>query len=242
MSNSDSFISKISPYYRIIRPLNCTIGFFSLFVASIVVVNPDVLLDNIYLAFIGAIIMYLVSAGGFVINDIFDIEIDKINTPHRILPSGQMSLRTAYIYTLVLFTIAIILSLYAMTIPTDLNVGVISPLATFLGIIALILYAGWLKRMGFIGNFVIALLTVVAFLIAGSVINNPLHGILPMVIVLSMIYSREIIKDIMDVKGDVEGSSGSFYSLPALIGVKKTVWRWHPDWQFWHYCRDIRPP
>jgi geranylgeranylglycerol-phosphate geranylgeranyltransferase len=215
--------SKLFPYWSIIRPLNCIIGGLSLVIATVVVLSVDILIENAYLVFIGSIIMYLVSAGGFIINDIFDIEIDKINTPHRVLPSGQMSLRTAYIYTGVIFTISFFLSLYSMTIPTNLNLGLIPPFATLFGIVSLVLYAGWLKKLGIIGNLLIALLAVVPFVIGGIVINDLSRGILPMIIVLSLIYSREIIKDILDVKGDIE-ASGSFYSLPALIGVKNTVW------------------
>lgn len=215
--------TSILPYWQIIRPINCIIGGLSMVVATIVVLGTTILIDNLFLVFVGAVIIWLVSAGGFIINDIFDIDIDRINTPHRILPSGQMSLRTAYTYASIIFFVALVLSFYSLTIPTSLNLGLIPPFATLFGIVSLILYAGWLKKLGLIGNLLIAILAVVPFIIGGMVINKPLQGLLPMGIVLSLIYSREIIKDVLDVKGDVK-ASGSFYSLPALIGVKNTIW------------------
>lgn len=215
--------NKLLPFYKIIRPLNCIIGGLSLLVGVIVTLGIDILFENLFLIFIGIIIMYLVSAGGFVINDIIDIEIDKINTPHRILPSGAMSTKTAYYYMLILFFLSISLSIFSMSISTKLNLGLIPPIATIFGIISLIVYAKYLKNLGIIGNFLIAILTIVPFIIGGILLEDITRGLLPSAIVLSLIYSREIIKDILDVKGDVEASD-SFYSLPALIGVKNTVW------------------
>ena len=52
----------------------------------------------LYLFLNGYITYFLVAAGGNVVNDIYDIEVDKINRPHRALPSGRMTVRQAWAY------------------------------------------------------------------------------------------------------------------------------------------------
>lgn len=46
--------------------------------------------------------------GGIVFNDIFDLAIDRIERPERLLPSGKLTLKTALIYGLVLLLIGIV--------------------------------------------------------------------------------------------------------------------------------------
>ena len=81
---------KISAFWKIIRPLNTGITFFVVFLL-ILALNPAILLSTALLAAVSA---GLTAAAGNVINDICDIDIDKINRPERILPSEQLS-RTA---------------------------------------------------------------------------------------------------------------------------------------------------
>jgi geranylgeranylglycerol-phosphate geranylgeranyltransferase len=210
------------PYYKIIRPVNCILSGFALFVGIVIVLGPDVLIKELPIFTIGALIMFFVAAGGFVINDIFDIEIDRINQPHRMLPLKRISLKVAWLYSMVLFGFALILSFYVMTIPTDLNLGLIPILFPLFGILSLILYAKWFKRYGLFGNLVISILSVIPLMVGGFFINEFTRSVFPVLVGFLLIYSREIIKDIEDIKGDVEASD-RFYSLPVLIGITPTV-------------------
>ncbi len=47
-------------------------------------------------------------AGGIVFNDVFDYELDKVERPERILPSGKLSRKTAIIFGLLLLGLAIL--------------------------------------------------------------------------------------------------------------------------------------
>lgn len=216
---------KISlyPYYKIIRPLNCLIGSFALIVGILMTLGLEILINEFLIFSIGCVIMFFVSAGGFVINDIFDIEIDRINQPIRILPSNRISINSAYIYTIFLFSIAIILSVLSMNVLTNLNLGLIPLVFTLFGIVSLILYAKWFKQLGFFGNLLVTVLSLAPFLLGGILINNISRSLFPGLIVFLIIYSRELIKDIEDVKGDVEASN-SFYSLPVMIGTTNTAY------------------
>ena len=64
--------SRLVSYLNIIRPLNSIIAFFSTFIGSLIILGVDDYISNISVIVIGSLITFFVSAGGFVINDIFD--------------------------------------------------------------------------------------------------------------------------------------------------------------------------
>ena len=210
------------PYFTIIRPINCFLAGFSLVIGILITMGYQILLDNLYVFSLGLIIVILISAGGFIINDIYDIEIDKINQPNRILPSGKISLTSAWIYTVILFIIGLLLSLYSLTIPVTFNMGIIPPIMVVIGIISLFLYAAILKKLGLIGNLVIIALSTIPFFVGGLFVNDLSKAVFPVLIVLTVQYSREIIKDVDDIKGDV-AASDFIINLPTIIGIKNTI-------------------
>lgn len=210
------------PYFTIIRPINCFLAGFSLVIGILITMGYQILLDNLYVFSLGLIIVILISAGGFIINDIYDIEIDKINQPNRILPSGKISLTSAWIYTVILFIIGLLLSLYSLTIPVTFNLGIIPPIMVAIGIISLFLYAAILKKLGLIGNLVIIALSTIPFFVGGLFVNDLSKAVFPVLIVLTVQYSREIIKDVDDIKGDV-AASDFIINLPTIIGIKNTI-------------------
>ena len=222
VENHPILMISFYPYLKIIRPVNCLLAGFSLIVGILITLGLKVLSDNILIFLLGTVIMILVSAGGFVINDIYDFEIDKINRPDRILPSQRISLTQGYVYTFLLFFTALLLSLYALTIETDLNMGLIPPVFTLFGIVTLYAYAAWLKKLGIFGNILVTGLSAISFILGGLLVDDISRGLFAILIILCLIYSREIIKDVEDVKGDLEGSD-YMYSLPAIIGVRKTI-------------------
>ena len=216
-------MNSLYPYFKIIRPLNCFLAGLSLFIGILITLGIQILANNFYLFTIGAIIIILISAGGFVINDIYDLEIDKINQPHRILPSGKISLTNAKVYTILLFTIGLILSFYTLTIQTnDLDLGFLPPLFVIVGIVSLTLYAVFLKKLGIVGNLIITALSIIPFIVGGFFINDMTRTFFPILLVISVMYSREIIKDVEDIKGDV-AASDFMLSLPTVIGIKNTI-------------------
>ena len=62
------------------------------------------IVTQILLLIIATIGLY---GGGIIFNDIFDIEQDKINRPDRVIPSGRISISTAKIFGIILFSIGI---------------------------------------------------------------------------------------------------------------------------------------
>ena len=117
--------ARIYTYTAEIRPANC------LMAASAALIGILVSKTTLSFGLIGPgvltfVVIFLVTAGGNVINDYFDITIDKVNKPDRALPSGQITQRGALLYaiTLTLFGVAVALSVsYThLTLPTIYSV------------------------------------------------------------------------------------------------------------------------
>ena len=192
---------EIKALLEIIRPLNCIFGGLTPIIAVLTTnqfYNIGLPLDQLLLlSSLGFFIYILVAGAGNVVNDIYDIEIDKVNRPNRVLPRGAMSINQAKYYTIFLASLGTILAY------------IISP-ASAIVVIAFIgvgiLYAAKAKVAGVIGNFAVA----ISFsfgLIFGGFYTSP-NGIIAPVIWFYFITSatllaaREIIKGMEDVAGD----------------------------------------
>ncbi|MCU0333010.1 MAG: UbiA family prenyltransferase, partial [Ignavibacteriaceae bacterium] len=84
---------KLTAIIKIIRPLNFLITFASVIVAA-VICSPDKFPE--LNAFLAAFAASFALAAGNIINDIYDIDIDKINRPLRPLPSQKITIKEAY--------------------------------------------------------------------------------------------------------------------------------------------------
>ena len=150
------------------------------------------------------------------LNQIADIEIDRINKPHRPLPSGKISKRTAIIITI---------SLYAISL---LAAAVVSVSTLFLISIYLIIGVGYSVRpIRFKDRFLLSNISIaicynfVNFLI-GWVIFKPLTAApFPL---LTLLFAYDVIainaKDYFDVEGDKLHNA---ITLPVLLGTKRAL-------------------
>ena len=149
-----------------------------------------------------AIAGFLISAHGMVINDIIDYEIDKINQPQRVLPSGQMSIKTAWIYGIFLGVLGV-----GLAVLIDLNGWVsirLSWLYALFHLILLDLYNWKIKKTGFLGNVVVSYSIFALFFYSDFFLDFKFDG-LPLGMGFLAFFqnlAREITKGIMDVKGD----------------------------------------
>ena len=74
--------------------------------------RPPQPVDWAHLRFIlvGSLMAAVLNAGSNVLNQVYDVDIDRINKPHRPLPSGRVSLRTAKVYAGVLLAVGLALA------------------------------------------------------------------------------------------------------------------------------------
>jgi len=63
---------------------------------------------------IGSIMGAVLNAGNNALNQIYDLEIDRINKPKRPLPSGRLTLGQAWVFTAITYTLALVLAWFVM--------------------------------------------------------------------------------------------------------------------------------
>ncbi len=179
-------------YISELRPFNCAMAagasLIGIFVSG-TAFTPTLLVP----AFVAFLAVFLVTGGGNVINDYFDVDIDRINKPTRPLPAGLITPLAALAYAGLLLLIGIVLASSLTTLCV-----VLAALNSFL----LVLYAWRLKRSALVGNLLVGYLTGSVFLFGGAAVYAVYT---PTVLFISAMFattSREIIKDIEDISGD----------------------------------------
>ena len=202
-----SFYKKVFAYIKLSRPINSFITFLVIIVACIISINGSYSVLKIILAGLtGA----LTASAGNVINDYFDINIDKINRPDRVLPRGEISLKKALSFYIFLSFVSLLLSIF---------INLIALLEVFFACALLFLYSYKIKKIPLLGNFVVAFLTGFAFIYGGIAVNNSKAAMIPALFALLINFIREIVKDMEDIEGDKQQGINSY---PAVFGFKKT--------------------
>ena len=179
----------------------------------------------------------LIAAGGYIINDIEDVDIDKLNKPLKKQIVGRVyPLSIAWFFYAFFSVVGFIISLYLAFYIHDFLQLVIYPLAVAL----LWAYSKWLKRLPLIGNLVVSFFCAfVAWVIfyaqslyvpSATEIEQGYYGFQLDILFIFIIYAvlafistllREIIKDIEDAEGD---KAGNCRTLPIVLGVEKSKW------------------
>lgn len=195
----------MNKWLKIIRPVNAFMGFFSIYIVGFIAVNIHILNFIIPLTF-GALSVFFVTSGGNIINDISDYETDKKNHPDRPLPQGTIKRKTAFYAFLMFFILGFLFSLFI-----SLEISIVVIIAELL----LISYEFKTKKSGLLGNFTVSLLIGMIFLFGGFITDSLLKMFLLFLLAMFSNLSREIMKDIEDIKGDVDR-----ITFPKKYGIK----------------------
>ncbi len=153
----------------------------------------------------------MIAAAGYVINDYYDVKIDLINKPERVVIGKGVTRRYALLFHSMLTFAGV-----AIGVLLDWRIGVVNFTCAFL----LWLYSNALKRLPFIGNFTVALLTGLSIFIVNLL--YPPVGVLTVIYALFAFFItlvREIIKDLEDLKGD---DTFGCKTLPIIWGMRRT--------------------
>lgn len=105
-----------------------------------------------------------IAAGGYVINDVFDLEIDRINRPNRVLPSRQLTPTQASRYSIVLLIIGITAAIGTGRLECIIMAVINSVL--------LYMYAKSLKTQPVVGNLTVAYAAASVFIFGGFANGN----------------------------------------------------------------------
>jgi 4-hydroxybenzoate polyprenyltransferase len=208
---SSRFQSKrfVVSFLRLTRVWNLTIIAFTQYMTAGVLVGTQTLFDWKLLILTASTVM--IAAAGYIINDYYDVKIDLVNKPERVVIGKGITRRYAILYHTLLSIIGIMLGFLL-----SWRIGLINFASVFL----LWWYSNDLKRQPFIGNVVVALLTGISILIVDALYSTGN--------ILILIYScfaffmtliREVIKDMEDLKGD---HTFGCRTLPIIWGLRKT--------------------
>ncbi len=155
-----------------------------------------------------------IAAAGYIINDYFDLNIDQINKPNKVVVNSIISRRWVILWHLLLSLTGLILTIVALYHKLYLPLIIANTFSIFL----LLLYSSSLKKRLLIGNVLISLLTawVIGIIFFSKMNVSFLHGkgdeiLHARFFRLAVLYAgfafiisliREVIKDMEDVEGD----------------------------------------
>ncbi|WP_337871747.1 geranylgeranylglycerol-phosphate geranylgeranyltransferase [Ignavibacterium sp.] len=200
-------MKRFFSYIKIIRPLNCVITALVVIVGG-VISSTDYSIDSLLV--LASLVAALTAASGNVINDLFDIEIDKIVHPNRPLAKGELEIIEVRI-----FYVLLIITASAITF----NLNYLLFVVTVLAILILFFYSAYIKKIPLLGNVVVALLTALAFLFGGIAVNNISGAVLPAIFAFLINLIRELVKDAEDIEGDKKNNVITF---PIKFGIQRT--------------------
>jgi len=200
-------MSAIRGYILLTRPVNLLIAFGSIFVGGFVTGTIHPFSKLMLACFSGA----LIAGGANSINDYYDLEIDRINKPGRPLPSGLVKPLQAQLFSLILF---------ALGIAAGSFIHLPAFIIAFSSSVLLYLYSFRLKRTILWGNLTVALLSGMAFIYGGLAVSRTREAAIVGIFSFLFHLSREIIKDIEDMKGD---RSEGLITLPLKYGIKNAL-------------------
>ncbi len=154
-------------------------------------------IPTIPVALAGFYIAFSLTAGVMITNDVFDLEIDRINRPDRPLPSGRLRKDTALTTAVLLFISGVAVSILGSWMELAFPLAVVS--------LFLSLAYNWkLKRQGLLGNAAVSFNVGLPFLYGAVMVGRPFTtlNLLFFFYAFAANMAREIIKGIPDMEGD----------------------------------------
>ncbi len=237
-------MSKLSLYNQLARPFTLLPPLLGIISGSICafgsVHNPDperrLTLAVVLTIALGSLCASFMNAASNAINQIYDLEIDRINKPGRPLVTGALSLREAWGFTWIFYALALIPTWLVVPYPFEtLQEKLTAPVQfhqTFFiylaGLLATFIYSapelGRTKIRGMLANLTIAIPRGILLKVAGWAMVATVWYAEPWYI--GTIFGLYLIgasstKDFADIAGD---QAGGCRTLPIIYGVRKAAW------------------
>lgn len=183
-----------------------------------------------YILLLLEIAVILIAAGGYVINDYFDVKIDRINRPDAVIVTRTISKPAAMRLSICLSAAGAACGILEAILLRSMTIGILFVIVPGL----LWFYSSSYKRIFMIGNLTIALLAAVTPMLVAitnvAILQLRFETILPYISLPHDLYAwlggfalfaflltwiREIIKDMQDQMGDRELEC---HSMPVVWG------------------------
>jgi len=216
---------ELSRPFTLVAP---ALGFASGAVTAAGAVPRDVFSrDLVLFPVIGLTMAAVLNAASNALNQIYDLEIDRVNKPRRPLPSGRMSIAEAWLFTAGGYAVALLLAwlvapggrreCFWIVVAATLMTFVYSmpPFRT--------------KRLGIWANVTIAIPRGVLLKVAGWSAVKTVVGIEPWFIggIFGLfLLGASTTKDFADMEGDARGGCRT---LPIIYGVRRAAWMISPS-------------
>ena len=177
--------------------------------------------------FIGAAMAALLNAGNNALNQIYDLEIDRVNKPKRPLPSGRLTIAQVWWFTNITYALALVLAW--LVAPNGRHecfwLVAVAVVCTYLYSVP----PFRTKRLGIWANVTIAIPRGVLLKVAGWSSVKTIAGLEPWYI--GAIFGLFLLgatttKDFADMEGDRRGGCRT---LPIQYGVRKAAWMISPS-------------
>jgi len=192
----------------ILRPINCAMIGFAVIIGYFVSKPASVSPAAIVLGFITG---FAICAFSMVVNDYYDIEVDRVNQPTRPLPSGEVSRSGAVGIAVVM----LLLGFAATALLLDAGAVLIVALYTLLAW----LYDFRAKKYGLAGNLIVASSLAIPFIYGGVISGGKVFDSLLLFMASTSFLAgvgREVVKAMADVPGDQKRGVRSYASVHGL--------------------------
>lgn len=205
-------MSTLIETLRLIRVVNCCMVMAGVWIGAMMTwFRPAY-----YPPAIAGLAAFLVCAAGNAVNDLVDVDIDRVNRPGRVMVRGALGKR----YVVVL---AAVLNILAVALMLAVNREVTIAAAAAVGL--LYAYNYRLKKIPLAGNVVISLLAGLAFITGGLAVDPVMTWYLPGPLIAAVFaflfhLSRELVKDVADIEGD---RAAGVKTVPLVIGEQRTL-------------------
>lgn len=201
--------------------------------------NPDparaVTFSVVATVVLGSICASFLNAASNAINQIADLEIDRINKPDRHLVTGVLSMREGWIATIVWYVLAIVPTWLVVVYPYQtFREKLFAPLSAhecffiyLAGLVFTLVYSlpswGRTKRFGIWANITIAVPRGCLLKVAGWAMVAQVLAVEPWfigTIFMLFLIGAASTKDFSDIEGD---RAGGCHTLPIQYGVKRSA-------------------
>ena len=183
----------------------------------------------------GAAMAALLNAGNNALNQIYDLDIDRVNKPKRPLPSGRLTIPQVWWFTNITYALALVLAW--LVVPGRLALSLSQGRHECFWLVAVAVACTYLysvppfrtKRLGIWANVTIAIPRGVLLKVAGWSSVKTIIGLEPWYI--GCIFGLFLLgatttKDFADMEGDRRGGCRT---LPIQYGVRRAAWMISPS-------------
>jgi geranylgeranylglycerol-phosphate geranylgeranyltransferase len=162
-------------------------------------------------SWMASLMAFFVCAGGYALNDIFDVDSDRVIKPWRPLVSSRLRRETA---------ITVVIAVWAIGCGFALLAG--RPTVGFFSgwVVLLYLYSWKIKSHGVAGPVVVSLVASSGFLLGGLTGGSLSAAVFPFVVAMSLHMARETVKSVADIRGD---SKAGVATVAVQLGARRSL-------------------